>query len=175
MLSGPCLSADFRGIKPGESCAQIKEREIARGSVVYSGEVDVPHDLAFSGTEFEREVVIAYSCPEGLFDRGSLIFPIETTDVATATFMSVHDLLGQSFGVPIFDNSGWTEEKYQNMGVKHPRGSYMTSWRKDGIAVTINTMQFPSYGPDRWRVYAMFRKHYERERSNKSLERTREE
>jgi hypothetical protein len=141
---------------------------------VYSGEVDAPHDFAFSGKEFGRDVVIAYSCPEGHFDRGSFIFPMETTEVATATFMSVHDLLAQSFGVPIFDDARWTEETYQTMGVKHPRGSFMTSWRKDGIALTITTTHLKSYGPEHWRVYAQYRKQYELKRSNKSLERTRE-
>jgi hypothetical protein len=130
--------------------------------------------IAFEGIAFDRRVVIAYFCPKGELFTGNYFFPVEEMAAALASYEAVHKQLSAIYGAPWLDNTPWMQPAVDPRWLQSDSRYYSTTWDTSRIKVT--TMLMPSQADERpgWRIAIVVgRAHYE-ERSNKSLERTRE-
>jgi hypothetical protein len=154
LISAPAGAANFRGLEFGAPCAAAPAHEQARGSVAIPWKTNPGADVyAFTGREYNRDLVIIYACPQGTLVSGNYMFPVEQLEKTVSTYRDVHDRLVSIYGAPFIDSPPW------QVGTKDPRGisqhpqKYITSWRTPILNVAMSILR--TNEPPGWRVFVV--------------------
>ena len=131
LISAPANAADFRGLDFGAPCDTAPAHEQARGSVAIPWKTIPGADVyAFTGREYNRDLVITYFCPHGALFSGNYFLPIEQPEKALSSYRDVYDLLVAVYGAPFDDTTPWQvggSTKDPGFISSDPR-KYTTSW-----------------------------------------------
>jgi len=174
LVTGPAVSADFRVLDIGAPCTEIAAQEIALGSrQVPWSPVEGVTVFAFEGKAFGASVDLTYVCSHGALLTGNYFFPIEELAAATARYEGLHKKIPATYGEPESDNTPWMRP-LDSRWLQADAKRFQTTWNTSRILVTTSIM--PSQPSERtgWRVFVFYCATHDPERSNKSLERTRE-
>lgn len=140
VISAPAGAAEFRTLDLGAPCDAVPAREQARGSVAIPWKQIPGADVyAFTGREYERDLVIMYFCPQGNLFSGNYFFPIEQPEKTVTSYRDVYDLLVSVYGAPFVDSTPWQV----GGSTKDPRvispdpQKYMTMWRTPLLNVNM--------------------------------------
>jgi hypothetical protein len=138
LLSGEsAIAGDFRGADIGESCALIKEREIALGSREIRWKGELPEFIAFGGRAFERDVEIRYLCSnEGKLVTGDYVFYSTTVEYAFVVFDDLYAQLSNLYGEPVLDHAPWPADAASRYKYKGILLRTMTTWNSPRVSVT---------------------------------------
>jgi hypothetical protein len=130
--------------------------------------------MAFEGKAFGRELIFTYFCPKGVLFTGNYYFPVETLNEVIASYESVHKQLSVTFGAPWLDNSPWMQPAVDPRWLQSDPKHYMTTWNTSRLRVSTSIMPSQEGEPKGWRLFMVYSGELSRERSNNSLERTRD-
>jgi hypothetical protein len=174
LLSVPAGSADFRLLDIGASCADTRAQEIALGSreIPWSA-VPGATVFAFEGKAFGAIVHFAYFCVHDTLRAGNYHFPIEDLSAAVSRYESLHKEISKTYGAASSDNSPWMRP-LDPRGLQSDPKKYTTTWSTPRINVTTTIMPSHPTEPKGWRVFLLYSPSFDGERSNTSLERTRD-
>jgi hypothetical protein len=158
LISAPADAEDFRTLNLGSPCDAVPAREQARGSVAIPWKkIPGANVYAFTGRDYDRDLVVMYFCPQGTLFSGNYFFPIEQPENAVTSYRGVYDLLVAVYGAPFVDNTPWQvggSTKDERVINPDPR-MYMTAWRTPRLNVNMCFVQGnESEGPG-WRVFVV--------------------
>lgn len=156
LISAPTGAADFRGLDFGAPCNAAPAHEQARGSVAIPWKTIPGADVyAFTGREYNRDLVIMYFCPQGTLFSGNYFFPIEQPEKTVSSYRDVYDLLVAVYGAPFVDTTPWQV----GGSTKDPRvissdpQKYLTSWITPLLNVNM-AIRLSNESPG-WRVFVV--------------------
>ena len=151
-ISTQALSADFRVLDFEKSCDDVASLEAARGSQPFVGKLPSGYHYAFKAREFDRDVVIGYTCPDGKFTRGAYIFDVKDGDEATQLYTAVKQRVTNELGAPYYDfASKEHRRKMQEVGAALSRADTQVAFWKAKNSEAHASVAEPSR--DRgWRV-----------------------
>jgi hypothetical protein len=158
LIAAPADAADFRTLDLGAPCDAAPAREQARGSVAIPWKKIPGADVyAFTGRDYDRDLVVMYFCPQGTLFSGNYFFPIEQPEKAVTSYRGVYDLLIAVYGAPFVDNTPWqVGGSTKDERVINPDPwMYMTAWRTPRLNINMAITQGQeSEGPG-WRVFVV--------------------
>jgi hypothetical protein len=153
--SAPLAAADFRVVDFGQSCGSVQKLEEAQGSKPMAWSKPSPDLHTFSGRAFDRDVAIAFLCPNDSFRSGNYYFPNESLLDAVESLHTVYDKLVANYGAAFLDTSPWqTGQKIQDpRAISSDPSKYYVTWRAGRISTTVTIM--PGDRTDTWRVFVV--------------------
>jgi hypothetical protein len=156
LLSTPVAAADFRTLDFGDTCAPVKVREEAQGSVAIPWNQICGADIyAFRVRDYNRDLMITYFCPKGALFSGNWYFPVEPLDVAVSSYRDAYDLLVSQYGAPFLDSSPWQVGADTNdpLAIASDPRMYMTSWKTAHLHTVMSLMPNLKSEHPGWRVF----------------------
>jgi hypothetical protein len=174
-LAGPAVAGDFRALDIGASCATATVVEESLGNKrIKWGANEGDTVLAFQASAFGRPIVLNYFCPRGVLFAGNYFLPVQSLADAALSYESVHKELSETYGAPFVDNSPWVKPARDSKWIETDARKYMTTWNTPRVSVTMSVMPSLESEAPGWRIFIVYGGPIGGERSNTSLERTRE-
>ena len=153
LFVGSASAADFRALDVGESCATVRDSEIAVGSTPTTWSGISPHVYAFTGQEFGREVEISYFCPYGTLVTGNYFIPERSLNDAVRSYREVYAKLSSKLGEPTLDNSPWQKETEKNhLPVPSDQSKYYVAWHGQRMDTVLSFLLSGDNTNANWKV-----------------------
>lgn len=147
-------AADFRALNIGESCATVREWEIAKGSTLTQSPEGSSKSywLGFRGNAFGRDVYLSYLCRDGLLFTGNYMFPVESLDKAVESYRQIHDDMLSIYGDTSMDESPWNGN-IGPMSTSLESPKYTTSWISAQTLISLSLMRNQPSEEAGWQVF----------------------
>jgi len=152
LMSQTAGATDFRAMSFGDSCQKVTALEAARGLTPLDEQLPSGYQFAFRGREFDRDVVVGYSCRDGALFRGAYIMPARDEADASALYTKLKKDLTRALGAPSYDfASSAHREKMRSVGATLSRAdTEVAFWNGKRSEAHLSVGQ-PS-GARGWRV-----------------------
>ncbi len=103
LLTGTANASDFRTLDYGAACTNVPALEAAQGSAPFTERLPSGYQFAFRGHYVDRDVVIGYSCKDGVLFRGAYIFDARDEADASALYRKLKQNVISARGKPSYD------------------------------------------------------------------------
>src|SRR5262245_22448625 len=99
----PARAADFRTLDYGAHCDNLPTLESAQGSTAFDERLPSGYQFAFRSRFADHDMVIGYSCRDGVFFRGAYIFDVKDQAEATQLYRKLKQQVTRERGKPSYD------------------------------------------------------------------------
>ena len=149
-------AADFRGLRPGESCAGIAARESTLGSRPLNAGDATGGIYLFAGQETGHAVTITYWCRDDLLIRGGYLFAQLPRPEAFALYEQWRRRLEDELGKAAYDiASPEHQAKMREFDVPVAETDrHSAYWRAPGLEIHLSRYAIASDGS--WDVSVLF-------------------
>ena len=133
LFAAASQAEDFRQMKFGAQCEGIEARETTLGSKPDAGKLPSGYQFAFKNREHDRDVIVAYSCRDGVFYRGAYIFDAADESDAARLYATLKRRVSEAMGPPYYDfSSAQHRKKMADVGAELSKVDTLVSfWKND--------------------------------------------